>query len=223
MKIVTTVGVLALLAASAPAHAQSDLPSVSLRPFVMVAEQSFRASQSFDAVFGETSQPSWGGGVQVAFWENRIYAQVDASRFFTSGGELVGQRVFVSNGQAFPLNIPLRAKITPFEVVGGYRFTTVFRGIVPYVGAGFTSYHYTEQSEFAESSENLDVTHSGFVFQGGAEFRVWRWVALAGEAQFAHVPGVLGNGGASLEFGASSSAERDLGGWAGRFVVLVGR
>lgn len=223
MKIVTTIAVLALLTASAPAFAQSDEPSVSLRPFFMVSEQSFRASKSFDAVFGETSQAAWGGGVQVAFWQSRIYAQVDAWRFFTSGGELVGQRVFVSDGQAFPLNIPLRAKITPFEVLGGYRFTNVLRGIVPYVGAGFTSYHYTEQSDFAVSSENLDVTHSGFVFQGGAEFRLWRWVALAGEAQFAHVPGVLGNGGASLEFGSTSSAERDLGGWAGRFVVLVGR
>ena len=223
MKTVTAIGVLAVLTASVPAFAQSDAPAVSLRPFFTLSEQSFRASKSFDAVFGETSQASWGGGVQVVVWENRIYAQVDASRFFTSGGELVGQRVFVSNGQAFPLNIPLRAKITPFEVTAGYRFTKVFQGIVPYVGGGFASYQYTEESDFADASENLDVTHSGLVVQGGAEFRAGRWVAFAGEAQFAHVPGVLGNGGASLEFASSSAAERDLGGWAGRFVVLVGR
>ena len=207
----------------APAFAQYGGPAISIRPFLTLSEQAFRASKSFDAVFGETAQPEWGGGVQVVVWDGRIYGQVAASRFFTSGGKLVGQRVFVSDGRAFPLGIPLRAKITPLEVTGGYRFTNIWPQIVPYIGGGYASYHHTEESDFADPSENLDVTHSGAIFQAGAEFRVGRWVALAADAQLTHVPGVLGNGGASLEFARTSAAERDLGGWAGRFVVLIGR
>jgi hypothetical protein len=214
---------LTFVASSAPAFAQYDEPAISIRPFLTISQQAFRASKSFDAVFGETAQPEWGGGVQVMVWEGRIYGQVGASRFFKTGGELVGQRVFVSNGQPFRLGIPLRVKITPLEVTGGYRFTNLWPQIVLYVGGGYASYHHVEQSDFADPSENLDVTHSGAIFHGGAEFRVSRWLALAADAQFTHVPGVLGNGGASLEFGKTSAAERDLGGWAGRFVVLVGR
>jgi hypothetical protein len=215
--------VVAILACATPAFAQSDAPAISLRPFLTVSNQSYRASKTFDAIFGQTTEPAWGGGLQIVVWDGRIYGQVSASRILKSNGELVGERVIVSDGRAFGLGIPLRVRIQPVEVTGGYRFTNLSQTIVPYAGIGFGSYHYTEQSDMADPSENLDTRHRGFILHGGAEVRVVRWIGVAADAQFTHIPGILGSGGASAQFASSSAAERDLGGWAGRLTVLFGR
>jgi len=88
----------------------------------------------------------------------------------------------------------------------------------PYVAAGFGSYRYQETSSFAEVGEDVDTTHSGFVLNGGAEFRVHRWVGVAVDVQYSHVPGILGTGGVSQQAG-----ENDLGGVAARLKLVVGR
>ena len=212
---------------ASPLFAQ-DAPIISLRPFLDVSAEKFLAVKTFDAVFGETSVSSWGGGLQVTGWRGRIYGEVGASRLLKKNNELVGQRVFVSDGQVYKLGIPLRSTLKPIEFVGGYRFVDLTPRLVPYVGVGFGSYHYTEQSDFADPSENLDVTHRGGIFQGGVEVRATRWVGVAVDAQYTHVPGILGTGGASEAFvtslsGTQASRERDLGGWAARVKIVVGR
>ena len=53
---------------------------------------------------------------------------------------------------------------------------------------------------------------------GGIEFRVHRWIALSVDAQYTHIPGILGVGGISKDAG-----ESDLGGVSGRFKLIVGR
>jgi outer membrane protein W len=200
------------LACAAPAAAQAP-PAVSIRPFVMVAEQSFSAVDTFDAVFGKTYFPFFGGGVQVVV-HDRFFAELTASRFRQDG-----ERAYVSGGKSFSLGIPLTATITPFEVTGGYRFRLrQLPRVRPYAAAGFGSYSYQETSSFAESGENVDATHAGFVVNGGAEFRLHRWIGLAVDVQYSHVPGILGSGGVSLQTG-----ESDLGGVAGRFKLVVGR
>ena len=90
----------------------------------------------------------------------------------------------------------------------------------PYVAAGIGSWGYKETSGFAENGENVDVHHVGYLANGGVEVRVRRWVGLAIDAEFTHVPGILGSGGVSA---LQSVDERDLGGVAGRFRVIVGR
>ena len=50
------------------------------------------------------------------------------------------------------------------------------------------------------------------------EFRVQKWIGVAVDAQYTHVPGILGTGGVSKDAG-----ETDLGGIAARFKVLIGR
>lgn len=199
------------------AHAQ-DAPKLSIRPFVEFTEEQFSAQQTFKAAFGQATEPFYGGGVQVTI-HDRFYGEVTASRF-----RKTGDRVFRdSGGQVFHLGIPVTATLTPVEVAGGYRFHPSRHGqriawLVPYLGAGVGSYQYRETSAFADTGEDLDTRRSGFVAHGGAEFRVHRWVGLAADVQYTHVLGILGAGGISADTG-----EKDLGGVAGRFRIIVGR
>ena len=90
----------------APVAAQ-DPPALSIRPFVMATEQSFAAVDTFNAVFGKTYFPFFGGGAQVVI-HDRFFAEVSASRF-----RQTGERAFISGGKPFKLGIPLTATITP--------------------------------------------------------------------------------------------------------------
>jgi hypothetical protein len=195
------------------ARAQDEPPEISVRPFVMGAVQAFSAVHTFEAVFGEARQPFFGGGAQVVF-NGRFYAELSASRF-----KKTGERAFRADGQNFGLDLPITAEITPFEVTGGYRFH--FAGsprIVPHGAAGFGSYAYEETSPSSDPAENLKTRHSGFVVNGGVEFRVHRWVGIGVDVQYTHIPGILGSGGVSKIAG-----EDDLGGVAAQFKAVVGR
>ena len=79
-------------------------------------------------------------------------------------------------------------------------------------------YGYKETSPSADPGEEVDMNHAGWLFLGGAEFRVSRWIALGADVQYANVPGILGQAGLSRELG-----EANLGGIAARFKVIFGR
>jgi opacity protein-like surface antigen len=195
---------------AAPAP-DDDPPAISLRAFGLVTGQSFAAKDTFTAIFGQSFQPFFGGGLELV--ENGIfYLDIAASRF-----RKTGQRAFRSNGQNFGLGIPLTATITPFEVSGGYRFRMSPR-VVPYAGIGVGSYRYKESSQFSDPAENLDTRHAGYLVVGGAELRLHRWVGISGDVQYTHIAGILGTAGISKEAG-----ESDLGGVALRVKVTVGR
>lgn len=222
-----------VLAVVSPAAAQGswfeatgDAPAVSLRPFIDISREKFFASKTFDAIFDDSTARFWGGGLQVTGWHGRVYGEVSASRLMKKNQELVGQRVFVSDGAVSKLGIPLRSTIEPLEFTGGYRFSAHPR-LIPYVGGGFGSYHYTEESDFATPSESLDVTKNGAIFHAGVEARAFRWVGVAFDAQYTHVPGIFGAGGVSQQFaeqsGSQAQKERDLGGWAARLKLVIGR
>jgi hypothetical protein len=208
-------------------NAPADVPQITLRPFLAISAEAFTATKTFDALFGERTAPFWGGGLQVVAWRGRVYGELGASRLLTKNGELVGERAFVSEGVAYRLGIPLRSTIKAFEVVGGYRFNVTPR-VIPYVGAGLGNYRYTEESDFADPSENLDVEHRGTIFQAGAELRLHRWIGVASDGHYTRIPGILGNEGVSKQFATDTSVsararEKDLGGWAVRLKVVVGR
>ena len=202
----------AALAVAAPAAAQSPA-AVSIRPFVMATAQSFAATDTFDASFGKTVLPFFGAGLQVVI-DDGFFVEAGVSRF-----RQTGERAVLSNGTPFRVGIPLTATITPLEITAGYRFRMRKQpGVRPYVAAGFGSYRYQETSSFAEAGEDVDTTHSGFVLNGGAEFRVNRWVGMAVDVQYSHIPGILGTAGVSQQAG-----ENDLGGVAARLKLVVGR
>jgi hypothetical protein len=192
-----------------PPAAANDTPAVSLRPFFVFSEESFSARNTFEAVFGKAQQPLWGGGLNVAF-RNGLYVDVTASRF-----KKTGERAFFFEGKGYGLGIPLTAKLTPLEVTAGDRFRVASR-LIPYVGVGFGSYRYEETSDFADGP--FAKRHLGYLVVGGVEFRLSRWIAVTGDAQFTRVSGIIGTGGVSQDVG-----ESDLGGTAGRFRLIIGR
>ena len=215
----TPLAVLFAFFMAAPLAAQSrltlppddDAPSIALRPFFVVTGESMAATETFKAVFGQSFEPFFGGGLELVLRKG-LYVDVTASRF-----KKTGQRAFRSNGQSFGLGIPLTATITPLEVSAGYRFR-ISQRVFPYAGVGVGSYGYTETSDFSDSEENVDTRHTGFLAVAGVDFRVHRFVGIAGDVQFTRVSGILGNGGISKE-----ANEDDLGGVAVRLKVTVGR
>ena len=199
-----------VLALAAPSAAQTN-EDLAIRPFALATVQAFTAADTFDAVFGRIYQPFLGGGVQVIV-DGTYVVELTASRFTQTG-----ERAFISNGQKFRLGIPLTATVTPLEATAGYRFKYSPR-VRPYAAAGAGIYLYKETSDFSESAEDVDSRHVGFVANGGAEFRVSRWVGICVDAQYTRVPGILGRSGVSQQAG-----DNDLGGIAGRVRVVVGR
>lgn len=187
--------------------AQND-PSVGVRGFVATSSQTFAAADAFTAVFGDDHGIFMGGGGQFR-WKH-ILLEVSASRFTRSG-----ERVFVSDGQVFGLGIPTAVKITPIEFTGAWRFGAVWR-LRPYAGAGFGVQRYKESSQFAAASEDITRVDRSYHVGGGAEMPLWRWIAVSGEVRHRTVPGAIGEGGASRDYG-----ERDLGGTSVTFRVLV--
>ena len=210
---VAVLGILAfagcISAQTGTASAEYTPPAIAFRPFVLATFQHFTAHDTFQAVFGRASQPFFGGGLDIAL-RNGIFVDLTASRFSRNG-----QRAFVFNGQTYRLGIPLTATEIPVEVSGGYRFAG-WRRIRPYAGGGFGAYSYMETSPSSASGENVDVWHAGYLVVGGAEVRVHSWVAVAIDAQWTRVPGILGKGG------LSQGAENDLGGIAPRIRVIIG-
>ena len=97
----------------------------------MATEQSFAAVDTFDATFGKTYGPFFGGGAQLVV-NDRFFAEIAISRF-----QETGSRAFINAGQAFNLGIPLTATITPIELTGGYRFRLrSLPKVRPYVAGG---------------------------------------------------------------------------------------
>jgi opacity protein-like surface antigen len=202
-------------ALASPLHAQtrvdvdSDDDRLSARGVGFVSVEHMTAQATFNAAFDDASLRFLGGGVLLT--ENGVFLEVTVSR-----AKKTGQRAFISNGQAYKLNIPLTTTVTPFELSSGYRFRR-HTSIVPYAGVGIGSYGYSETSPFAAAGDDVSVRHVGFLALGGAEFKVHRLIGVSAEVQYTHIPGILGAAGLSQDAG-----ENDLGGIAVRAKVIVG-
>jgi hypothetical protein len=195
-----------------PAAAPPPQPAVSFRPFVLAAGQRPSAQTTFEAAFNESVQPFLGGGLQVA-WRGGFFVEFGASRF-----KQTGERAFIDGGEVFRLGIPLTATITPLELAAGYRFGGPRSRLLPYGGGGIGSYGYKESSDFSDPEEDVEVRHVGYLAVGGVEVRLHRWIGVTADAQYTHVPGILGSAGLSQNAG-----EDDLGGIAVRFRLIIGR
>ena len=202
-----------LLAAITLASARAEAQTIGVRGFADVGGEAFTASESFKAILGTASGVVFGGGGEVLLPKN-IFVNVRASRF-----QKHGERVFVSGGQTFGLGIDTTISVTPIELTGGYRFGG-FGWITPYGGGGIGWHRYRETSEFATGDENVDQTNTGYHVLGGADFRIMRWLAAAGEAQWTSVADALGTdpNGVSTAFG-----ETNLGGATFRVKIVIGR
>ena len=220
----TAIAVAMVAAVCHPASAQTT-EGLLFRPFFVASAQQFTAHETFDAAFGETVQTLWGGGLSITY-DDVWYVDLTASRF-----QKTGQQAFFNAGTAYQLGIPMSVTMTPFEVTVGHRFHLVSKKLpplnrrpiepspfIPYIGGGVGVYRYQQTSDFATAAENVDTRHAGAVLEGGVEIRLHRWFGVAFDGHYTYVPGILGEGGVSKQAG-----ESDLGGFAGRVKVIVGR
>ena len=199
---------LALVLTALPAAVVAQDRLVTLRASVDAGLTVFAAHESFEAITGSRSGTTFGGGVETVV-RGRIAVGIRVSRF-----EADGQRVFLFGEQVFPVGVPATITLRPVELTATYRFTG--RRVVLYAGGGLGWHRYAESSPVANPDENVRDTFVGSHLVGGAEVRLWRWIALAGEAQWARIPDAL-DGGVAAAFD-----ERDLGGAALRLRVIIG-
>jgi hypothetical protein len=197
---------------------------------------SFAAADTFKALYGSSTGLTLGGAVQFVHRQG-WFAQVDISHY-----RATGERVFVSGTDRFRLGIASRVTVTPVEVTAGYRLArrpqaprpppavppgrraarprrpSRFASLVPYGGAGIGAVRLTERADFAEAGDDVDEFHRSYHIVGGVELPVRNWLAAGVDAGYRWVPGALGSGGVSKEFG-----ETDLGGFVVRVRAIVGR
>jgi hypothetical protein len=198
----------------APRRAPARQPT-AVRGFFDVGAERFAAADTFKATLGSSTGVFFGGGGEVVL-PQQWFIRVRVSHFGKSG-----ERVFVHDDEVFPLGIAMKVSMTPVEVTGGYRLAARgrTRNMVPYLGAGISWQKYTETSEFADTSENVDERFTGFHALGGIEFRMSRLFALAGEAQWTAISDPF----EQVSSAADAFGESNLGGVAFRVRFVVGR
>jgi opacity protein-like surface antigen len=185
-------------------------PRFGIRGYGEGAYEWFTAADSFKAILDTSGGLFYGGGAQVHF--GPIYVDVEVSRF-----KKTGERAFVFEGDVFRVGIPDHITMTPVVVTAGYRFAMRER-IVPYLGGGVGSLRFEETSDFADPDENVSERFTSYHGVAGMEYKVARWLFVAGEARYAAVPDALGAPGIAADFD-----ESDLGGLSVAVKVLVGR
>ena len=206
--------VFAILAAGAlltPASASAQ-PSIGIRGYALFGIAQFAAKDTFEAVADLSQQPIFGGGAQVTNIWRGIFADLAVSQIQTIDGD----RVFVNGGEVFELNIPLEVKMRPLDFAAGWRLT--HGRFSPYVGAGISYLTYEERSDFAETGDNVNESRTGPLVLGGIDVVLWNWFHAGGEFRYRQVKGILGEGGASEEFG-----EDDAGGFTAAVRISIGR
>jgi hypothetical protein len=200
-----------------PAVSQPPRPSASApRPisrraaaqlFAHVGYGSFAAKETFTAILGRSDGLWLGGGGRYTSSDG-WFIQGLVERFRQSG-----ERVFVFENEVFPLGLSDTVTITPVVVTWGKGFGDALR---PYLGAGFAIYHLEETSEFAEASENVNGTKTGFHVLGGIELPIAANMRTGVEVQYSRID-------RGLEGGlADAFDEHDLGGVRVRLKVLFG-
>ena len=227
--------------AKAPAK-PSDKAPLAIRGVVSFGLTSLASSQSFDAVAGTHSKATIGLGAEIQnIWKN-VFAGVSYSPL-----SLSGERVFVDSGTVYPLGIPVDISVNSLDIVGGWRFVpkpnrakpappkpgqksaqtaaaakapqpaSKVPRLVPFVGGGLSMAMYKETSQNA-GGDDVSKSASGFVFLGGVDYTLTRWIRVGGEFRYRAVSGVLGSGGVSQVYG-----EKSLGGYVIAARVSIGK
>ena len=222
LPLIAVLAVIAAAATTVPAAAQTRTRrpaaapsrSIQIGGYAMAGQFTFAAAESFEAILGTSSGPIVGGGATIGLPFGGLFVDVGAWRFAQSG-----ERALVLDGQVISLGIPLDVTIVPIEISAGWKFRIRrLPKLIPYAAGGYTSFGYRETSTFAGAGEDVDERFGGYHLRGGAEFKITRWLGLAGELAWTTVPDAIGNGGVSKAFN-----ENNLGGTSFRARLTVGR
>jgi len=197
-----------------PFDASAQVTPVSIQGYGMFGGISFTAAESFEAILGESSGRIFGGGVRIGLGLGGLFFDGGAWRFHATG-----ERAFIFNNEVIGLGIPVDVKVTPIEISAGWQFRIrKLPKLIPYVAGGLTSMRYEETSDFSTPTEDGHDTFNGIHLIGGAEYKITRWLGVAGEASWTTVPDAIGEGGVSKAF-----SETDLGGTTIRLKITIGQ
>src|SRR6476646_8607495 len=154
-------------AAEDPPSAAPAAPKayVGLRAYAAIDGDTMAASRSFEAVLGTATLVAYGGGLDVTdVWKHLFL------RAAVTHASKDGSRAIFTGTDAVSLGIPLTVSMLPVALGCGCRFATSSGRFVPYVGGGALVLSYKETSEFADASDNVSQTFTGYEAFGGAEF-----------------------------------------------------
>lgn len=187
-----------------PARAQRGL-----RGFGHLGLGRFAASQTFASVFGSSAGMWFGGGAEFRWGPWIIEGAAEHFR-------RTGERVFVLNGQVFPLGIPDTVTLVPILGTAGYR-RHVSRQWSVVAGGGLGRYFFRETSTVNAVADTFTTHAASYHVRGDLEWHPRGLAAAAAEIQYTWVPRALSS---RL---ATSFDEHDLGGIQVRFKILFGR
>jgi hypothetical protein len=227
-------------------------PAWEVRGFGLVGYTGFAANDTFEAVLDKSGGAIYGGGAMVGH-RSGIFVQVlaehfgaDGQRVFVHEGEVFklpvplsasvtpidvtgGYRFLprprsVAQGSAPPPRKPIfkPARPRPEDEAPPPPPPPAAppppRRWVPYVGGGVGIVRYEETADFAQAGDDVSESFTSYHVLGGIDAPVWGWIGAGVEFMYRWVPDALGDGGVSKEFD-----ETDLGGFAVRFRVTVGK
>jgi hypothetical protein len=183
-------------------------PAVGVRAFGDITSTAFTAKDTFKAVFGSPSGVFFGGGAEVRM-ADVVFVQAAIRRY-----RATGERVFVSNGEVFPLGIEDTLTLTPVTFTFGGRVP--LGHLAAFAGAGIGFEQVRETSKFSEAGDDTDQRIRTYHVAGGVEWKSGV-VGVAGEVGFTRARNALSGGLADIY------GEHDLGGIDVRIRVLIGR
>lgn len=213
MRFVTRLSLIfaaASLAVPVTAHAGP----IGLQAFAAIDFNVFSASKTYNAIFGSSTIPGYGGGADVTgLWKN-LFVRVDFTNISKSGS-----RVFIdTGGQIFNLNQPAKLTERPIQVGAGWRFVMKNAKYAPYLGGGLLIESYKVEYSLSPDLNESETFTGGTIF-GGVDYSITKILFVGGEAQYRFLPNALQS---SL---ASSAAhfynETNGGGFTGRIVIGV--
>jgi len=214
MRFFSRVTVLFAAAALAvPSLARAGDPPLGVQAFAAVDFNAFSASKTYQAIFGSSTIPGYGGGANVTgLWKN-LFVRFDVTRITKTGS-----RVFVDGGQVFNLNQPAKLTQTPIQIGAGWRFVTKSVKLTPYAGGGVLIQPYTVAYSLSPDLNESETFTGGTIF-GGVDYAITKVLFVGGEAQVRILPNALQNSLASSV--ANAYNETSGGGFTGRIVFGV--
>ena len=91
----------AAAALAVPSVARAGDPPIGLQAFAAIDFNHFAASKTYNAIFGSSSIPGYGGGADITNIWKQVFIRVAVTRVSKTGS-----RVFVDSGQVYQLNQP---------------------------------------------------------------------------------------------------------------------
>jgi hypothetical protein len=197
-----------------PSVARAGDPPLGAQVFAAIDFNSFAASKTYNAIFGSSNMPGFGGGADITGVWRDLFVRVAVTRISKTGS-----RVFVNGADVFPLNgQPAKLTLTPIEIGAGWRFRIKHSKLAPYIGGGALIEPYRVEYPTSPDLNESETFTGGNIF-GGVQYPITKVLVIGGDAQFRILPNALKSDLASSA--ANAFNETEGGGFTGRITIGV--